>query len=88
MERPKSITHLCREQLEDLCLKVMGIEHRKTKMINRLENIRDKAIEYIESNSAYDDNIDDCWVTTNKLLDILENGVDIAEELGLEDFYE
>ena len=36
-----------------------------------LENRNNKAIEYINNNSQYDDNIDDYWTTTNDLLDIL-----------------
>jgi len=31
-----------------------------------------KAIDIIEYNMQYDDNIDDYWVTTNKLLEILK----------------
>jgi predicted nuclease with TOPRIM domain len=35
-----------------------------------------KAIEYIQNNMQYDDNIDDNWVMTNDLLNILQNGSD------------
>lgn len=39
--------------------------------LNIYENKFDKAIEYINNNSQYDDNIDDYWTTTNDLLNIL-----------------
>lgn len=32
----------------------------------------DKAVEYIQNNMQYDDNIDDNWVITNDLLNILQ----------------
>jgi regulator of replication initiation timing len=33
----------------------------------------EKAIEYIQNNMQYDDNIDDNWIMTNDLLNILQN---------------
>lgn len=34
----------------------------------------EEAVEYIQNNMQYDDNIDDNWVMTNDLLNILQNG--------------
>ena len=36
----------------------------------------DRAIEYIQNNMQYDNNIDDNWVMTDDLLNILQNGSD------------
>lgn len=40
--------------------------------ILKLKDRIDKAIDEIEYNMQYDDNIDDYWTTTNKLLKILK----------------
>lgn len=37
MEKPKSITQLSKEQLEDMCLNLMHTDKVKTEMINHLE---------------------------------------------------
>lgn len=37
MEKPKSITQLSKEQLEDMCLNLMHVDKVKTEMINHLE---------------------------------------------------
>ena len=49
--------------------------HNRFKAVQRdYENLQqriDKAIEYIKEEMQYDENIEDCWVRTNKLLEIL-----------------
>lgn len=37
MNKPKSITQLSKEQLEDLCLNLMHIDNEKAKIIKQLE---------------------------------------------------
>lgn len=36
------------------------------------ENMRLEINSYICNNSQYDENIDDCWVRTNKLIEIID----------------
>lgn len=42
-----------------------------TKPYLELQQRINKAIEYIKEDMQYDENIDDCWVRTNKVLEIL-----------------
>ena len=49
MEKPKSITQLSKEQLEDMCLNLMHVDNEKAKIIEQLETNRDKAIALIDS---------------------------------------
>lgn len=66
------------KELNENASKVCIAEHRYG--VDKAEEARDyksrceKAIEYIENNMQYDDNIDDNWVMTNDLLNILQNG--------------
>lgn len=51
------------------------VVHEATEFESKVYELQDrinKAIDEIEYNMQYDDNIDDYWVTTNKLLEILK----------------
>lgn len=53
MNKPKSITQLSKEQLEDMCLNLMHVDKVKTEMINNLESDIEKV------NTLYLDLCDD-----------------------------
>ena len=48
MQKPKSITDLSKVELEDICLNLMSIEHKKTRIISDLEDRINKAIEILK----------------------------------------
>lgn len=48
MNKPKSITQLSKEQLEDLCLNLMHTDKVKTEMINQLESTLNEVKEWKE----------------------------------------
>ena len=77
MNKPKSITQLSKEQLEDLCLSLMHTDKVKTEMINQLETNRDEAIEYIKKRELTKLSRD-CYavheVSFRNILSILERG--------------
>ena len=81
MNKPKSITQLSKEQLEDLCLNLMHTDKVKTEMLNQLETNMDEAIEYIKHSWRLKlDQIYDTSKCLNgweaeELLSILERGV-------------
>lgn len=82
MEKPKSITQLSKEQLEDMCLNLMHADKVKTEMINQLETNIDEAIKLMRKKSKlvkkkelchvafYDMQMDD----VSEVLEILERG--------------
>lgn len=80
MNKPKSITQLSKEQLEDLCLNLMHTDKVKTEMINQLETNRDEAIEYIKhswwlrTDQTYDTSKDLKGWEAEELLSILRRG--------------
>lgn len=82
MNKPKSITQLSKEQLEDLCLNLMHTDKVKTKMINQLETNRDEAIELLTKGFNFCENdsqgeIDICNIAINrekKAIEILRRG--------------
>lgn len=47
MNKPKSITQLSKEQLEDLCLNLMHTDKVKTEMINQLEEEKEELKVYV-----------------------------------------
>ena len=74
MNKPKSITQLSKEQLEDMCLNLMHVDNEKAKIIEQLETNRDEAIEYVKKYNIgmpYER-----FVEKEKVLKILERGKD------------
>jgi len=49
MEKPKPITQLSKEQLEDMCIHLMHVDNEKTKIIKEQENRIERAIELVEN---------------------------------------
>ena len=80
MNKPKSITQLSKEQLEDLCLNLMHTDKVKTEMLNQLEANINEAIEYIKHSwrlkfdQIYDTSKDLQGWEVEQLLSILERG--------------
>lgn len=82
MEKPKSITQLSKEQLEDMCLNLMHVDKVKTEMINQLEINIDDAIELLSKGITFCENdsqgeFDICNIAINrekKVKEILERG--------------
>ena len=44
----------------------------KDKQLEAYKNMRLEINSYICNNSQYDENIDDCWVRTNELIEIID----------------
>ena len=76
MEKPKSITQLSKEQLEDMCLNLMHVDKVKTEMINQLEANRDEAIECMKTlcDEHTTDDYDIKCEVFEKISSILERG--------------
>lgn len=54
MDKPKSITQLSKEQLEDMCLNLMHVDKVKTEMINNLElDVDSYKSKYQTANNLY-----------------------------------
>lgn len=54
MDKPKSITQLSKEQLEDMCLNLMRVDKVKTEMINNLElDVDSYKSKYQTANTLY-----------------------------------
>jgi len=54
MDKPKSITQLSKEQLEDMCLNLMHVDKLKTEMINNLElDVDSYKSKYQTANNLY-----------------------------------
>lgn len=53
MNKPKSITQLSKEQLEDLCLNLMHTDKVKTEMINQLETNWDELKGWLKANDIH-----------------------------------
>ncbi len=60
MNKPKSITQLSKEQLEDMCLNLMHVDKVKTEMINNLElDVDSYKSKYQTANNLYLDLCED-----------------------------
>lgn len=60
MDKPKSITQLSKEQLEDMCLNLMHVDKVKTEMINNLElDVDSYKSKYQTANNLYLDLCED-----------------------------
>lgn len=56
MEKPKSITQLSKEQLEELCLNLMHVDKEKAKIIEQLEidnAFLKKCVDYYEKELSH-----------------------------------
>lgn len=81
MDKPKSITQLSKEQLEDMCLNLMHVDKVKTEMINQLETelakykLRETALNKLNERiglNAIHGNV--YGKTYDELVEILERG--------------
>ena len=58
MEKPKSITMLSKEQLEDMCLNLMHIDNEKAKIIDELEWKIERIKKILENQMDYREFVD------------------------------
>lgn len=76
MNKPKSITQLSKEQLEDMCLNLMHVDKVKTEMINNLElDVDSYKTKYERVNTLY-----------LELCDDLKQGVKIGVNIKVGDY--
>lgn len=58
VEKPKSITMLSKEQLEDMCLNLMHIDNEKAKIIDELEWKIERIKKILENQMDYREFVD------------------------------